>query len=279
MARLHLGMSDPTSQLSHADYDSIEEEFNDALSVSLGPRGPDVLYDVIAWLGLAAGATVVDLGCGRGGQALELVRRFDVVVHGVDPAPRLDQLADELAAEGPGVRDRLLFREGTAEAIPLPPEAADLILCREMLYLVDDLTAVFRECRRVLKPGGRLVVYQLFNTDWLEPAEARRFWAGTADPCNADRPYFEQCVEEAGLVVEERIELGSETVEWAEEQSGKASRELRAAARLIRDPDRYVSRFGQAAYDIKLTDAFWFLYRMIGKLSQHIYVLGAGKPG
>jgi hypothetical protein len=64
-------------------------------------------------------------------------------------------------------------------------------------------------------------------------------------------------------------------VEWAEERDGKAGRELLAAARLLRDPARYIERFGQAAYDIKLNDAFWFIYRMIGKLTQRIYVLRA----
>ena len=68
-------------------------------------------------------------------------------------------------------------------------------------------------------------------------------------------------------------DLRSETVEWAEENDGKASRELLAAARLLREPDRYIEQFGRAAYDIKVNDAFWFVYRMIGKLTQRIYIL------
>jgi ubiquinone/menaquinone biosynthesis C-methylase UbiE len=257
----------------HADFEKVEDDFNDALSISLEPRGPDFLYDVIATLDVPPGATVVDVGCGEGKHALELARRFAFIVHGVDPLPRHRHLTDPLAATEPDVHQRLSFRQGTAEAIPQPPATVDLVLCREMLYLVDDLTTAFTECRRVLKPGGRVVVYQLFNTDWLEPAEAVRFWRGVGDPRHADRSYFEGCVRQAGLAVDERIELGSETIEWAEEQSGKASREIRAAARLLRDPERYVGRFGQAAYDIKLNDALWHIYRMIGKLSQHIYVL------
>ena len=42
---------------------------------------------------------------------------------------------------------------------------------------------------------------------------------------------------------------------------------------LIRDPARYIARFGQEAYDTKLIDSFWFIYRMIGKLTQRLYVL------
>jgi hypothetical protein len=142
-----------------------------------------------------------------------------------------------------------------------------------MLYVVADLVTVFKECHRVLKPSGRVVVYQLFNTEWLEPQESERFWKGTAPARHADRQHFEASLAQAGLVVEDLVELGSETVEWAEENNGKAGRELLAAARLLRDPQRYIERFGRAAYEIKLNDAFWFVYRMIGKLTQRIYVL------
>jgi hypothetical protein len=93
-------------------------------------------------------------------------------------------------------------------------------------------------------------------------------------PRNADRAHLEASIAAGGLRIEQNIELGSETGEWAEERHGKASRELLAAARLLRDPQRYIAQFGQAAYDIKLGDAFWHVYRMIGKLSNRVYVLG-----
>ncbi len=44
-------------------------------------------------------------------------------------------------------------------------------------------------------------------------------------------------------------------------------------ARLLRAPDRFIERFGQAAYDIMLADCLWHVYRMIGKLSGRVYVL------
>jgi hypothetical protein len=44
-------------------------------------------------------------------------------------------------------------------------------------------------------------------------------------------------------------------------------------ARLLRQPERYVERFGEAAYREKLADAWWHIYRMIGKLEGRIYVL------
>ena len=58
---------------------------------------------------------------------------------------------------------------------------------------------------------------------------------------------------------------------------GTPAGNLPHAARLIRDPARYITRFGQANYDIKLGDCLWHIYRMIGKLSSRVYLLSA--PG
>lgn len=242
----------------------------------MSPRSPDLLYDLIAELGFEAGATVIDLGCGEGGIALELARRFAFAVHGVDPIPRHLELANQaLSSADDQVRDRVRLHNGSAEGIPLDDQSVALILCREMLYHVPRLTEAFTECRRVLKLRGRVVIYQLFATDGLEPAEADWLWATSGViPRNADRSYMEASIAAAGLSIEQQIETGSETMEWAEETRGRASQELLAAARLQRDPNRYIDQFGQAAYDIKLADSLWQIYRLIGKLSQWIYVLG-----
>ncbi len=256
--------------MEHIDYDSIEQELNDALAVSLDPRGPDVLFDVIARLGLGAGADAIDVGCGRGRYAMELAHRFSFAVLAIDAQPRYEEQGGDATQAG---ATSVTFRAGVAEAIPAPSGSADLVLYREMLYLVADLEAVFRECSRVLKPSGRAVVYQLFNTPWLEPVESARFWSAIAPARNATVEYFEQAAASAGLIVEQLLDLRSETVEWAEEHDGRAARELLAAARLLRNRQQYVEQFGEEACEIKLNDALWFVFRMIGKLTQRIYVL------
>ncbi len=67
--------------------------------------------------------------------------------------------------------------------------------------------------------------------------------------------------------------LAAEWGEWAEEHADQGTRHLLHAARLLRAPERYIAQFGQAAYDIKLGDCLWHIYRMIGKLSPRIYLL------
>jgi ubiquinone/menaquinone biosynthesis C-methylase UbiE len=213
----------------HDAYDLIEDEFNQDLDRSLGPTGPDGLFGRVADMALPSGAVVVDVGCGEGEHAVELATRFGFQVIGVDPVRRRVDAARLLAPPGCPVN----FAIGTSELLPLPSGSADLIWCRDVLSLVEDLDVAYREFRRVLKPGGRAVIYQTFATSLLEPGEA------------------------AFLLLH--------------------------AARLLRKPERYITRFGKQNYDIKLGDCLWHVYRMIGKLSSPIYLLSApndfGMPG
>jgi hypothetical protein len=85
----------------------------------------------------------------------------------------------------------------------------------------------------------------------------------------------EAAITGAGLRIDRCIVLGSEWGEYYHEHVPGRSRHLLHAARLLRDPERYVARFGQQNYDIKLGDCLWHVYRMIGKLSSRVYLLSA----
>jgi SAM-dependent methyltransferase len=263
-----------TRMLSQDAYDLIEQQFNEQLDQSLNPAGPDSLFEYVAEMELPAGATAVDAGCGEGEHAIELAARFGFQVTGVDPVRRCVQTACLNAPPGCPVT----FVSGSAEALPLPSGSADLIWSRDVLSLVEDLGGAYREFRRVLKPGGRALVYQTFTTELLEPSEAAfllpvlgcsaaAMWPGNAEAAMSD----------AGLHIDRCVVLGSEWGEYYQEQWPDSHSGLLHAARLLRDPQRYIARFGKENYDIKLGDCLWHIYRMIGKLSSRVYLLTA--PG
>ena len=259
-------------------YPQVEEQLQAALDESLRPRGPELLYDLVRGLGLPAGSRVVDVGCGEGRHSLDLAERFGFGVCGVDPVQRhIDIAADELrvaATAQPELTRQMSFTLGTAEQIPADDASIDLVWCRDVLVHVTDLDRAYTEFCRILRPGGRALVYQMFGTDRLEPREAR--WLFTTMgvvSSSADPHRTEQAIAAAGLRIDDCLELGTEWGEYAEENHGTPGRKLLHAARLLRDPQRYTTRYGKTAYDIMLGDCLWHVYRMIGKLSPRTYLL------
>ena len=249
---------------SYDEFPRIEEAFGRALDESLDPRGPDVVYEVAGELGLPPGTLAVDVGCGEGRDVTALNERLGWSVAGLDPVRR----NLEVAREGFGP---VPVAVGGIEALPLPDGAVDVVWCREVLSLVGDLAEGFAEVRRVLRPAGRAVVIQVCRTEHLTADAASGPLASLGD-----HPSFDELAAAfatAGLVVDERIVLGSEGGEWGEEGSGTAGHRLLHAARLLRDPERYVARFGRTNYEIMLGDCLWHVHRMTGGLSGSIWVL------
>ena len=115
--------------------------------------------------GLAAGATVVDVGSGTGTQAIALTRaRPDAHVIAVEGDPRAEALAQRKAGA-----ERVDWRRGLANALPLADASAERVVMSLLLHHLppDSKCAALAEARRVLRPGGELHV-----ADWGRPADA-----------------------------------------------------------------------------------------------------------
>jgi demethylmenaquinone methyltransferase / 2-methoxy-6-polyprenyl-1,4-benzoquinol methylase len=111
--------------------------------------------DALVRAGLGLGQTVLDIACGTGvmaRHAQDLVGP-DGTVLAMDPS--LPMLAQAL---GRGVHARAA---AIAERLPLPDRSVDFVSMGYALRHVADLAVAFREFRRVLKPGGRLLILEM----------------------------------------------------------------------------------------------------------------------
>ncbi len=97
---------------------------------------------------------VLDVGCGTGNAAL-LVAARGIRVTGVDPAPRLVDVARSHAAVQ---RLDATFATGTAAALPLPDGAADVTLSVFGVIFAPDPAAAAAEMARVTAPAGRIAL-------------------------------------------------------------------------------------------------------------------------
>lgn len=116
-----------------------------------------------------AGETLLDLGSGRGGEALRAARLTGAGgrVYGVD-------FSDEMLAAAEKNRRRegvenVEFVRGDIAAIPLPDELVDVVVSNCVINHAPDKEAVFREIHRLLKKGGRFVVSDVVAEEPLPP--------------------------------------------------------------------------------------------------------------
>jgi arsenite methyltransferase len=127
-------------------------------------------------LAAAPGERVLDVGCGPGFYCAELLEEVgpEGSIVGLDSSPQMLALAAR-RCEG---HDNIELREAEATSLPVEDADFDAALCVQVLEYVPDVSAVLAEFHRALRPGGRLVVW---DVDWATVS-----WH-SADPARMER--------------------------------------------------------------------------------------------
>ncbi|MET4805930.1 methyltransferase domain-containing protein [Limibacillus sp. MBR-115] len=147
-----------------------EEEYSDSLidflevvwgEGYLSPGGGEEVSRILEGLSLA-GRRVLDIGCGSGGIAMELVTRYAAgAVVGIDvEAGVLKRAETRIAAAG--LADRITLRKVAPGPLPFKETAFDIVFSKDSMIHIPDKEALFADVFRVLKPGGWFVA-----SDWL----------------------------------------------------------------------------------------------------------------
>ena len=249
-------------------------EGDELLQRSLGPRAPELLLEAPGWLGLAAGQLVLDAGCRDATHPIALARRYGCRVLGVDLVPAwLPNGAAEAASAGLGAQVALVA--GDLEALPVADGTCDLVWCRDVLSCVGDGAQVLRECARVLRPGGGMVLYAVFTTDQLAPGDRSLLVEGLQNsPASMHQPTVEAAMAAAGFEMVRRERIGSEWSEYQlEHDPGYLTQDLLEIARLTRNHDQAEAILGPIWYERALAFASWRLQIVLGRLMPVLYAL------
>jgi phosphoethanolamine N-methyltransferase len=159
-----------------------ENEYHDTMVAMLelvwgegfmAPGGEGHVAKMVEGLELE-GRRVLDIGCGLGGPACILAGKHGAHVVGTDLEAPLIERAKRRAARL-GVQDRTVFEVVTPGSLTFEDESFDLVMSSGGVTQTPDKLGIFRECLRVLKPGGCFSAYDWMKNDG-EYSEDMRYW-------------------------------------------------------------------------------------------------------
>ena len=124
------------------------------------PLREPLLYEIIKSLGLPTGSRGLDAGCGIGLQTLLLADAIGMNGHvtGLDILPELLTYGEALVIEAE-LSKRISFRQGDVNQLPFDDNSFDWVWSMDCIgYPAGDLELVLQELKRVVKPGGEIIL-------------------------------------------------------------------------------------------------------------------------
>lgn len=142
------------------DYKQIADQFNNTHSVNLR-----IFYELISQFPVNSKLNILDFGCGTGNYVRAMKRFTNFNVYGVEPC---EEMISYAKANNPNTT----IRKGNHEKIPYPDNFFDYVYMTNVVHHVEDLSLMYREIRRILKPNGVLCICtesrkQLLSKYWI----------------------------------------------------------------------------------------------------------------
>jgi SAM-dependent methyltransferase len=179
---------------------------------SLHPGGLELTWELAELCEVHRGSDVLELACGTGESACFLAERRGARVVGLDRLPQMIRRAEQKARAG-GLE--VEFRQADAHHLPFPDAAFDVAICECTLCLLDK-EQVLREMVRVVRPGGRVGMHDLW---WREdtPADLKM----TLAEIEGERPEtlegWRRLFDRAGLAEIRSVDKSSLIPRWMKE--------------------------------------------------------------
>ncbi|HEX7103326.1 MAG TPA: methyltransferase domain-containing protein [Nitrolancea sp.] len=153
--------------------------------------------------GIDATSRILDVGGGYGGPARTLAATYGCSIVVLDLTAAYCRLG-EMLTERCGLSDRVSFRHGNALAMDLADASFDFVWTQHSSMNIADKSQLYTEIYRVLRPGGRLALYEIFAGNQT-PIHYPVPWAHDASISFLSSP------EEIHMLL---TDIGFRTVQW-----------------------------------------------------------------
>jgi ubiquinone/menaquinone biosynthesis C-methylase UbiE len=131
-------------------------------------RGLTATAELAKLAGITANISVLDVGSGVGGPARFLAATYGCRVTGLDLSePFVD--AARYLTERTGQSGQVSFETGSALELPFDDGRFDVVLLQHVAMNISDRARLYREIRRVLKPGGKFATFDVVLNGEAEP--------------------------------------------------------------------------------------------------------------
>ena len=196
-------------------------DVNNLLPSDLAPfdnlhvRGRAASRDLARLAGLQPKDRVLHAGCGIGGPARTLAVDFGCHVTGVDITESYVE-AGRMLTERVGLSEAVSLHVGNALDLPFDDSSFDVVWMQHVGMNVADKGRLYREARRVLRPGGKLALHEIVAGS-LSPLHYPTPWASDSSTSFLASPdHLQATLAESGLSQAEWRDDTPRSIEWAE---------------------------------------------------------------
>lgn len=187
-------------------------------------RGRMASMEIVEALDLAPDSHVLDLGSGLGGPARTVAEVAGCTVTGIDLTPEFCEVATALS-EWTGLSDCTRFQIGDATDTGLPDDAVDAAMTIHVAMNIADKPALYAEAFRVIRPGGRFVVYDVLQG---EGGDVRYPVPWANDPSTsflATPDEMRDLLPAAGFEIVSEVDSSDESLVWFQQVRAKIEQE------------------------------------------------------
>ncbi|MGB0467900.1 MAG: class I SAM-dependent methyltransferase [Pontibacterium sp.] len=167
------------------------------------------------------GGNVLDIGSGLGGLMRLAQAEFDINLTGLDITHPLNEINHALSnLYNPDYQPNLITAD--AHQLPVRDQQYDVVLFQHSLLNMPDAAQVLRECTRVLKPAGAILMHEVIqgpqHADMAYPVP----WARDAGHSHLrSQAMLEALITEAGFAPIQLSDWSQDALDWRKRQSEK----------------------------------------------------------